>query len=255
MCIRDRNAKRNQPTAPGAMPPVTFSASTRLSPELSQIEPDSPPLSIGGDGTSPCLSTLSPTSRSGRSTAQIQSQAHRPRSKVPLEVISDHISKFLGAAADKDFRRMRNSTRTLLTSPLYTNLYTDGTIRLIGDCEEQFYSWYSVVGRPPPLSCTEIPSWNVLSKRTKIASLKNVEQKIIGLKREVRNLQYAFQKRPKGRSGGAVLDDQSFAVLALKISELEKKNGTLRVRIRQANELKRKLVTQRLAESASIRAE
>ena len=217
-------------------PPVTFSPSTAnylTSPVDNSL--------VSGKSTPNSVSQR----RAPRSSSSRQ-QAAKPPSKVPLEVMSAHITKFLAASADKDFNAMRTQTRHLQSSPLYTHMFTDSTIRLLAESEEQFYAWFSVVGRPPPISCTELPSWQSITKRLKETSPKILEQKIIGLKREVRNLQYAFQKRPKGRGGGAVLDDQSFAVLALKISELEKKNATLKVRIRQANELKIKLTSQRI---------
>lgn len=156
-------------------------------------------------------------------------------STVAMEVMAHHIWSYLSAAADKNFPAMRQATRQL-TGPSCSVLFTDATLRGLAETEEQFYSWYSVVGQLPS-NTTDVPT-TTLVKRAKATSYKIVEQKCISLKKELRNLEWAFHKRPKARSG-ALLDNSSFAALALKITDLEKKNAALRIKLRQVNEQRR----------------
>ena len=160
-------------------------------------------------------------------------------STAALEVMAHHMWTYLAAAADKDFPAMRHATRRLAGCPSYAALFSEATLRQLTDAEESFYAWYSVVGQLPPASADGALA--SLVKKAKATSAKVVEQRCVTLRKELRNLEYAFQKRPKGRGGGAVLDDSSFAALALKIADFERRNAALRIKLRQVNEQRRAL--------------
>lgn len=118
-----------------------------------------------------------------------------------------HFADFMAAATSRDVQHMR-----FLAGRVKHDSKVSGPLRKqLGEAFEQFTEWAAL-----------LISGSVVSHgKRKKKSCGVSELQLVQLKKEVRNLQYAFAKRPKGHSAGAVLDDETFTALALRQSYSE----------------------------------
>jgi predicted nucleic acid-binding Zn-ribbon protein len=149
------------------------------------------------------------------------------------EGMLEHCRDYMEAATVKNLTAMRASAHRGLAESAATAAGASQVRLTLHEQETQFCEWFGLMLLRT--QDTKIARLNMQLK-SDIASTTVAQTEAIlrTLRKELRNLTYSFQKRPKGRSAGANLDDEAFKALVNRIGDLEKRNLHLRTRLKYA---------------------
>ncbi|CUI15606.1 Hypothetical protein, putative [Bodo saltans] len=144
-------------------------------------------------------------------------------------LFASHTCRFVEAASRTDFNSMKlileevDSGAPLSTDQSLPQRFP-ATCAALLDLEERFMEWlYALSLEPPPPQHTP--------PGTSHNSIETDSGKLVRLKKDLRELQHSFAKRPNARSQGINLDEEAFEAIAFRTTELERRVTQLKAKL------------------------
>lgn len=149
-----------------------------------------------------------------------------------FNLFASHTCRFVEAASRNDVASMKlvidEVDSSVSTADQSLPQRFPATCAAIFDLEERFMEWIYALGLEPP------PAQHSPPGTAHTASNFGPETdsgKLVRLKKEMRELQHAFAKRPNARSQGINLDEEAFAAVSFRTAELERRVNQLKVKL------------------------
>jgi hypothetical protein len=149
-----------------------------------------------------------------------------------FSLFGGHTCRFVEAASRSDFTSMKlileevDGAVTVNATSAEQSLTQrfPATCAALFDLEERFMEWiYALSLEPPPPQHTPPHASHINSESD--------SGKLVRLKKDLRELQHSFAKRPNARSQGINLDEEAFAAIAFRTMELERKVNHLKTKL------------------------
>lgn len=152
-----------------------------------------------------------------------------------FNLCANQVASFLEAASAGDFRAVRDAMRPLepVNGAPALNSSTalqgevaakcPGTAAALLELETKFAEWLYAMSLDVPTNAAQPPAAAAGSQQRQRRDGDSA--RVLKLQKELRDLEYAFARRPNARNQGVNLDEDALIALALRLKELEKKTA------------------------------